>query len=87
MPTALDADRADPAEHRCHDSGSVCKRVPEHWRASTRRYRARAECPECIEDRSADEQINTDAIDAIQERAATRHFVPGIFISTPSNGL
>jgi len=42
---------------------------------------------ECTEDRSADEQINTDAIDAIQERAATRHFVPGIFISTPSNGL
>jgi hypothetical protein len=87
MPTALDADRADPTEHRRHDSGSVCKRAPEHWRASTQRCRARAECPECTEDRSADEQINTDAIDAIQDRATTRHFVPGIFISTPSNGL
>ncbi len=37
-----------------------------------------------MEDRSVDEQINTDAT---QGRAAARHFVPGIFISTLSNGL
>jgi hypothetical protein len=78
MPTALDADCVDPASAPV--TIAIRKRVPEHWRASTRRYRAQAGCPE----RSLDEQINTDAT---QGRAAARHFVPGIFISTLSNGL
>jgi hypothetical protein len=82
MPTALDADCVDPASAPV--TIAVRKRVPEHWRASTRRYRAQAGCPEWMEDRSLDEQINTDAT---QGRAAARHFVPGIFISTLSNGL